>query len=172
MGIRIQPRDLEVPEEAPFLHDRLDRKTPARVLTQIVASVEGPCVLSIDGPFGAGKSTFLRLWTQHLKNEGFPVAQPWASFRRPNSWSSWTTQCSRSDGAGDLPDELRPSVDADAQATSRGWKPTTGGVRSGHVCPHRSLLTESRFEKIRLDKRRLDVLIFTNVHNRTSQITG
>ena len=75
MGIRIQPRDLEVPEDAPFLHDRLDRKTPARVLTQIVASVEGPCVLSIDGPFGAGKSTFLRLWTQHLKNKGFPVAR-------------------------------------------------------------------------------------------------
>lgn len=81
MGIRIQPRDLEVPEEAPFLHDRLDRKTPARVLTQIVASVEGPCVLSIDGPFGAGKSTFLRLWTLHLKNEGFPVA-------RLNAWET------------------------------------------------------------------------------------
>ena len=81
MGIRIQPRDLEVPEDAPFRHDRLDRKTPARVLTQIVASVEGPCVLSIDGPFGAGKSTFLRLWTQHLKNEGFPVA-------RLNAWET------------------------------------------------------------------------------------
>ena len=81
MGIRIQPRDLEVPEEEPFLHDRLDRKTPARVLTQIVASVEGPCVLSIDGPFGAGKSTFLRLWTQHLKNKRFPVA-------RLNAWET------------------------------------------------------------------------------------
>lgn len=81
MGIRIQPRDLEVPEEEPFLHDRLDRETPARVLTQIVASVEGPCVLSIDGPFGAGKSTFLRLWTQHLKNQGFPVA-------RLNAWET------------------------------------------------------------------------------------
>lgn len=81
MGIRIQPRDLEVPDEEPFRHDRLDRETPARVLTQIVASVEGPCVLSIDGPFGAGKSTFLRLWTQHLKNQGFPVA-------RLNAWET------------------------------------------------------------------------------------
>ena len=81
MGIRIQPRDLEVPEEAPFQHDRLDRETPARVLTQIVASVEGPCVVSIDGPFGAGKSTFLRLWIQHLKNKGFPAA-------RLNAWET------------------------------------------------------------------------------------
>ena len=81
MGIRIQPRDLEVPEEEPFLHDRLDRETPARVLTQIVSSVEGPCVLSIDGPFGAGKSTYLRLWTQHLKNKGFPVV-------RLNAWET------------------------------------------------------------------------------------
>ena len=81
MGIRIQPPDLEVPEDAPFLHDRLDRETPARVLTRVVASVEGPCVLSIDGPFGAGKSTFLRLWTQHLKNNGFPVA-------RLNAWET------------------------------------------------------------------------------------
>ena len=81
MRIRIQPRDLEVPEDEPFLHDRLDRETPARVLTQIVSSVEGPCVLSIDGPFGSGKSTFLRLWTQHLKNKGFPVV-------RLNAWET------------------------------------------------------------------------------------
>ena len=48
---------------------------------------------------------------------GRMLRQPSASFRRPNSWSSWTTQCSRSDGAGDLRDELRPGVDADAQGT-------------------------------------------------------
>ena len=81
MGIRIQPRDLEVPQDEPFLHDRLDREAPARVLTRIVSSVEGPCVLSIDGPFGSGKSTFLRLWTQHLKNKGFPVV-------RLNAWET------------------------------------------------------------------------------------
>ena len=81
MGIRIQPRDLEIPSDEPFKNDQLGREVPARVLTQIVASIEGPCVLSIDGPFGAGKSTFLRLWTHHLKKEGFPVA-------RLNAWET------------------------------------------------------------------------------------
>ena len=73
MGIRIQPKDIEIPEDDPFKHDLLGRKEPAEVLTHLVSSVEGPCVLSVDAAWGNGKSTFLRLWSQHLHNNGFPV---------------------------------------------------------------------------------------------------
>ena len=45
------------------------------VLTQIVHSVKGPCTLSIDAAWGNGKSTFLRLWAQYLRNLKFPVIE-------------------------------------------------------------------------------------------------
>ena len=71
--IRVQPRGLCIPEEAPFRHDRLERKKSAEVLTRIVSRIEGPCVVALDAPWGYGKTTFLNMWAQWLRNEGFPV---------------------------------------------------------------------------------------------------
>ena len=75
MGIRIQPREIDVPEDDPFKYDLLNRKEPAEVLTHLVSSIEGPCVLAVDAAWGAGKTTFLRIWSQHLRNQGFPVVE-------------------------------------------------------------------------------------------------
>ena len=75
MGIRIQPREIEVPEDDPFKNDLLRRREPAEVLTHIVGSIDGPCVLAIDAAWGTGKTTFLKIWSQHLRNEGFPVVE-------------------------------------------------------------------------------------------------
>jgi hypothetical protein len=55
----------------PFKQDRLNRKRSAVVLTQFLETLSEPFVLAIDAPWGAGKSTFLRMWTQQLKNDGF-----------------------------------------------------------------------------------------------------
>ena len=71
--MRIQPPDIEVPEDDPFKNDLLGREETVKVLTHIVRSIEGPCVLSVDAAWGAGKTTFLNIWAQHLRNEGFPV---------------------------------------------------------------------------------------------------
>lgn len=81
MGFRIQPREIVVPEEDPFRNDLLGRKEPAEVLTHLVGSIEGPCVIAVDAPWGAGKTTFLRLWSRHLCNEGFSVVEfnAWAT---------------------------------------------------------------------------------------------
>ena len=75
MGIRIQPREIDVPENDPFKNDLLGRKEPAEVLTHLVGSIEGPCVLAVDAAWGAGKTTFLKIWSQHLRNQGFPVVE-------------------------------------------------------------------------------------------------
>ncbi len=75
MGIRIQPREIEVPEDNPFKNDLLGRREPARILTHIVGSIDGPCVLAIDAAWGTGKTTFLKIWSQHLRNESFPVVE-------------------------------------------------------------------------------------------------
>ena len=75
MGIRIRPAEVVVPDDEPFQNDLLDRKESAELLTQLVDGIDGPCVLIIDAPWGAGKTTFLKMWSQHLRNKEFPVVE-------------------------------------------------------------------------------------------------
>ena len=75
MGVRVQPEEFLVSNEDPFANDRLDRRQPAEILTHLVNSFEGPCVLAVDGAWGAGKTTFLRMWTRHLRRLEFPVVK-------------------------------------------------------------------------------------------------
>ncbi len=75
MGIRIQPREIGVPEDDPFKNDLLGRKEPAEVLTHLVDNLEGPCVLAVDAAWGTGKTTFIGMWSQYLRNQRFPVVE-------------------------------------------------------------------------------------------------
>ena len=81
MGIRIQPLEIEPPEYDPFRNDLLDRKEPVEVLTHLVGSLEGPCVLAVDAAWGNGKTTFLNIWARYLRNQEFPIVQfnAWAT---------------------------------------------------------------------------------------------
>ena len=81
MGIRIQPREIEVPTGDPFKNDLLERKVPAEVLTSLIDSIDGPCALAVDAAWGNGKTTFLKMWSQHLRNQKFPVV-------RFNAWEN------------------------------------------------------------------------------------
>ena len=83
VSIRVQPKEIEVCKDNPFQHDLLEREDFAATLAGVVDSIEGPCVLAIDATWGAGKSTFLRLWAQHLKNQGFSVLE----------FNAWETDC-------------------------------------------------------------------------------
>ena len=75
MGIRIQPQEVKICKKEPFKHDLLDRKEKAKVLTSLVSNIDGPCTMAIDAAWGAGKTTFLKMWAQHLRNGGFPVVE-------------------------------------------------------------------------------------------------
>ena len=81
MPIRIQPRDIEVPADNPFEHDLLGRKESIEALTNVISSLDGPCVMAVDAGWGMGKTTFLKMWAQHLRNEQFPVV-------RFNAWET------------------------------------------------------------------------------------
>ncbi|MCP3941539.1 MAG: hypothetical protein GY710_08670 [Desulfobacteraceae bacterium] len=65
--------EITITPENPFENDGLNRKDSAVALTQFVLSAEEPLVVCIDAPWGEGKTTFLRMWKQHLKNELIPV---------------------------------------------------------------------------------------------------
>ena len=80
-AVRIQPHDIEVPADDPFKHDLLGRKESVDVLTHLVNSFEGPCVMAVDAAWGNGKTTFLRIWRRHLLNLEFPVV-------RFNAWET------------------------------------------------------------------------------------
>lgn len=72
--IRVRPAELEIDPEDPFEGDVLERKDSILALTALLAGIDGPAVLAVDAPWGSGKTTFLRMWEAHLRNEGFEVA--------------------------------------------------------------------------------------------------
>ena len=71
--IRIQSPAIPILKDDPFAHDLLERQASSELLTRIVSQIEGPCVLAIDAPWGHGKTTFLNMWAQWLRNKSFPV---------------------------------------------------------------------------------------------------
>ncbi len=87
MGIRIQPRNIDFPDLDkfapgsqgpkldPFAGDLLDRKENISVLTGLVGNIDGPCTIAVDAAWGAGKTTFLKMWARHLRQRGFPVVE-------------------------------------------------------------------------------------------------
>ena len=70
---KIKPDDISIPCDDPFEHDLLDRTQPVLILTNLLLNTEAPYTMSIDASWGNGKTTFLNMWKQHLRNEGFPV---------------------------------------------------------------------------------------------------
>lgn len=79
--MKIKPDDIAIPHDDPFRHDLLDRKQPILALTNLLQNLETPYTMSIDASWGNGKTTFLNMWKQHLRNEGFPVV----------SFNAWET---------------------------------------------------------------------------------
>ena len=56
--VRVQPLDIEVPEQNPFAEDLLDRREAVETLTNIVRNIDGPCILSVDAPWGQERLPF------------------------------------------------------------------------------------------------------------------
>ena len=85
MGIRVQPADIEIPEQDPFKNDLLGRREPVEVLANLLRSIDGPCVLAVEGAWGAGKTTFLKILSQYLRNQGFRAVEF-------NAWETDSTE--------------------------------------------------------------------------------
>src|SRR5438034_2702502 len=61
--------ELEVTADSPFANDALERKGAIEKLTNLIESTEQPFVLSIEAPWGWGKTTFTRMWKAHLESK-------------------------------------------------------------------------------------------------------
>jgi hypothetical protein len=69
----IKSRPLEINKANPFENDALNRKVCADSLTEFVLSADDSIVICLDAPWGQGKSTFLMMWEQTLKNNNIPT---------------------------------------------------------------------------------------------------
>ena len=110
MGIRIQPEEICVPKDNPFKDDLLGREQTAEVLTRFIDNIDGPGVLAIDASWGAGKTTFLRMWKQYLHNEGFPVVMfnAWDNDFSGNPFISLTAELTN--GISEYGESVKPKV--------------------------------------------------------------
>ncbi|MES2664124.1 MAG: P-loop NTPase fold protein [Pseudomonadota bacterium] len=71
MLLRTKP--IVISQENPFANDQLDLKDTAEALKNFISSSQDPLVICIDAAWGQGKTTFLKMWKQLLRNDGFPV---------------------------------------------------------------------------------------------------
>ncbi|WP_158674002.1 P-loop NTPase fold protein [Pedobacter sp. KBW01] len=64
--MKIKHNDITIPADNPFEHCKLDRKKYADALTSVVAGYKNGFVLSINNPWGTGKTTFIKMWQAQL----------------------------------------------------------------------------------------------------------
>lgn len=64
-------QEIEICSEEPFKNCKLGRRIYADILTQLVSTYTNGYVLSINGEWGTGKTTFIKMWEKHLNNQKF-----------------------------------------------------------------------------------------------------
>ena len=62
---------IEIDKDNPFTNCKLQRQPYAEVLTDIVRNYADGFVLAINNEWGTGKTTFVKMWQQHLINHEF-----------------------------------------------------------------------------------------------------
>jgi len=69
--MKIKHHDIIINSDNPFAECRLAREPFARILTDIINTYADGFVMAINNEWGTGKTTFVKMWKQQLKNEGF-----------------------------------------------------------------------------------------------------
>lgn len=67
----IRRNNILIEEKNPFKNCVLNRAINAHILSNIIKLHKDGFVLSINGPWGGGKTTFVKMWQQTLINDGF-----------------------------------------------------------------------------------------------------
>ena len=64
-------KEPEIHVDEPFRNCKLGRQKYANILTKIVGTYTKGCVLAINGEWGTGKTTFVKMWQRKLEIDGF-----------------------------------------------------------------------------------------------------
>lgn len=68
--MKIKHSEIEIPESNPFVNCKLGRQKYADALTSIIGGFSEGFVLAINNEWGTGKTTFVKMFKQHLINNG------------------------------------------------------------------------------------------------------
>lgn len=66
-------RELQPTNKNPFEGDLLLREKPAEVLKSIIESFTESCVIALNGKWGTGKTTFIKMWEKYMENANYKV---------------------------------------------------------------------------------------------------
>lgn len=69
--MNIKHYEIEIEKENPFANCKLERQKYSSVLTNIINSYPYGFVLALNNKWGTGKTTFVKMWEQELKNDDF-----------------------------------------------------------------------------------------------------
>jgi hypothetical protein len=69
--MKIKHHEITPNSDHPFAECKLEREPYAKVLTDIVNTYADGFVLAINNEWGTGKTTFVKMWQQHLKKNEF-----------------------------------------------------------------------------------------------------
>lgn len=71
--IRIRHADPSADVASPYANCHAGREAFGHSLTAIISKPEIGCTISINGQWGNGKTTFIKMWRQELDNKGYPT---------------------------------------------------------------------------------------------------
>lgn len=63
--------EIQVIESNPYSEDLLGRNRSGEILQELVQSFSNGFVMALNGKWGSGKTTFVRMWQQQMKNDGY-----------------------------------------------------------------------------------------------------
>ncbi len=69
--MNIKAKALKIRKTKPFSEDKLDREESIEILTKFLKSVKEDFVISIESPWGTGKTTFIDMWSKYLEKSSF-----------------------------------------------------------------------------------------------------
>ncbi|MGL4993952.1 MAG: KAP family P-loop NTPase fold protein [Bacteroidales bacterium] len=67
----MKTKEVVIEPEDPFFNCKLNRKEHAESLISIIDAYSDGFVLAVDGKWGTGKSTFVKMWHKALQNKGY-----------------------------------------------------------------------------------------------------
>lgn len=114
MKLKLNP--IEIEPSNPFKYDLLGRKEEILNLSLLISNVNSPAVIAIDSRWGTGKTTFIRLWEQHLKENLCPSLYF-------NAWETDFSDDPLVSFLGEMNESLKTLIGANQKA-SEAWEKT------------------------------------------------
>ena len=76
--MKLRPSFPEISADNPFANCKLEREPFAKILTSVINCAEGGFTMALNGSWGTGKTTFVRMWQKYLEKSGHccPVKVP------------------------------------------------------------------------------------------------